>query len=137
MTQFVDYVAAIAFDKDLGNALAHMATAFPGDPDADMHTFDDSRICTPSGWWALVPARTTFSDVVDAINEQADYNDPRVTYLHERDVSPEMWAAVVSGAIVRMVHFPRIVDGQLNVTMQPLFDLAADVGVTIVEPDDV
>ena len=134
MTSYTDWLIAIAKSKDFGNALAHMAAAFPHDPGAELETFTDDRKCDPEAWWAVVPARPAMIGVIDALSEGVDYTDERLAYLRDRGLTSEQWE--MAKDVIIAAHYPRIVDVQIHADPQALNKLAAAHGYTILEPED-
>ena len=135
MTSYTNWLIAIAKDRDFGNALAHMAAAFPHDPGAELETFTDDRKCDPEAWWAVVPARPAMIGVIDALSDNADYTDESLSYLRDRGLTSEQW--LMAKDVIIAGHYPRIVDGQIQADQEALNALAAAHGYTILEPEDV
>lgn len=88
----------VCTDKDAGNALANLAAAFPGDPNAELHTFEDSRMAAPNTdpsnptvWWASVLSKPTMAGVISALKDRAPYSDQRLSYLIERGLTLQQW----------------------------------------------
>lgn len=88
------FIAVIITDnKEFGKALAKMSAPFPDDPGAEDGAFDDSYILEPEAYVMQTPATQSFIDVLDALIEGADYEDPRLDYLKEegRGLSRSVW----------------------------------------------
>lgn len=127
MTEYSQTAALICTNRDVGNALANLATSFPEDTGAELGTFVDSRMLSPDAWYAVVPCKPAFGGVCQAISDDAAYNDERLAYLRERGVTTEQWAAAKS--IMQAAVFDRATYSQAD-----LEAFVAANGYTIVEP---
>lgn len=131
MTDYIYRGQVITTDKAAGNSLANMAAPYPS-PDAETDTFQDDRKCTPEAWWVVLPCKASLKNVIDALNEDADYSYERLAFLRDRGLTSEQWLMAKSILIASIYQY--IVDGQIQADPQALSNLAAAHGYAILEP---
>lgn len=131
MTDYNRIAVLVCTNKDVGNALANLAASFPSDPGAELGTFVDERMLSPTAWYAAMVCKESFADVVTALKEGAAYSDPRLAYLIERGLTMEQWntAGVIFPYVE--VYVRSEVEGTDFVSQ-----FVSSVGYTIVEPTD-
>lgn len=136
MTQYHYRSLLICVNKDAGNALANIAAAFPGDPGAELGTFNDGRRValvsdptTPVGWWAEIQSKATMAGAISALKDGASYADERLAYLRQRDLTAEQWD--MAGEVFPVVDvYDTLADGYQTEAMA---NLAAANGYVIME----
>lgn len=128
MSDYKWQVILIALDKQMGNQLAHLVASFPGDPNAEINTFTDGGLLSPTAYYSLTLAKDTFAGVCEAISADADYADPLLFYLREK-ITEEQWALAKS--IIRCEVIPRD-----QFTRQHLLDFIQAQGFEIMEPSE-
>ena len=129
MTEYIYTAVLICTNRDAGNGLAALAASFPNDPAAEAGTFADARMLSPQAWFAVIPAKSSFAGVCQAIADGAGYDDARLSYLRDRGVTEQQWAA--AKAIVTAAVYDRSAYSQSD-----LETFVASHGYSIVPPQE-
>ena len=124
-------VFVITKNKELGQALAELAAAFPNDPNAETNTFVDRLQTTPQGWVVALQARANFVDVVVALNEDVDILDPRLDELRNRGLTASTWGQAKQNLIAE-IHQVWLEDGTY-VPCPTLEEFCTSNGYTLLE----
>lgn len=86
------YVAiVISVNRSAGNSLASIAAKFPDDPNAELDTFTNGIPLSPQAWVIETSCTQSFVDLIDALNEDASIDDPRLQYLVDRGLTASIW----------------------------------------------
>lgn len=133
ITEWKHRVLVICVNRNAGNSLARLAETYQADIRPDLETFTDAIKTTPQGWAVSLSARDEFVDIVNAFNEDAPVDDPRLTVMVSRGLTASLWAQAKT--ILHMTHYQYWKEDGSRVEETTLEDFAVSKGYTLIRED--